>query len=67
MISTNTVSDRPKVMLRSVVGTTFMCDRPAPPATVGNRSTGMTSMQLNRNTQPKMVSASGAISLLVPW
>jgi len=67
MISRNTVSDMPKVTLRSVLGTTFMCERPALSAMVGNRSTGTRSMKLNRNTQQKMVSASGAISLLEPW
>ena len=33
----------------------------------GSRSTGTTSMKLNSRIQQKMVSASGAISLLVPW
>ncbi len=40
---------------------------PAPCAIAGSRSTGSRSMKLNRNTQQKIVSASGAISRLVPW
>ena len=52
--------------LMSVLGTTFRCVKPAPRATLGSRSTGIRSMKLKRNTQQKIVSASGAIRRLAP-
>ncbi len=57
----------PKVMFRSVLGTTFMCSKPMGSVSVAIRSTGSQSIMLNSSTQQKMVSASGAISLLLPW
>ncbi len=59
--------DIPKVMLRSVLGTTFMWLKPMGSASVDIRSTGSQSIELNSSTQQKIVSASGAISLLLPW
>ncbi len=67
MISTNTVRDSANVTFTSVLGTTFRCPMPNQLATFGSRSTGSRSIELNRKTQAKMVSASGAISLVVPW
>src|ERR1700728_674398 len=67
MIRTKTVIDIAKVALRSVLGTTLRCSSPAACAAAGSRSTGTRSMMLNSRIQQKMVSARGAISLLVPW
>ncbi len=67
MMRMKTVSDSANVAFRSVLGTTFRCSKPAPRAAAGSRSTGSRSMELNRNTQQKMVSASGAMRWLVPW
>ena len=53
-----------EVMLRSVDGTTFRCSRPTFWPITGSRSTGTMSMKLNSRIQQKMVSASGAMSLL---
>ena len=57
----------PKVMLTSVVGTTFMYSIPIDAPSSGIQSTGIRSMKFIRNTQTKMVRASGAIRLLFPW
>ena len=68
MISRNTVIDSPKVMLRSVLGTTFMYSISNSSLPIsGSRSTGTRSMKFIRNTQQKMVSASGASSFDGPW
>ena len=54
-------------MLRSVVGTTFMYSMPIATPISGSRSTGTRSMKFIRKIQQKIVSASGAMSLLEPW
>ena len=58
----------PSVMLRSVVGTTFEVLEAGLVADQRQQiHRHAASMKLNSRIQQKMVSASGAISLLVPW
>ncbi|MNF92598.1 hypothetical protein D3C85_1191320 [compost metagenome] len=70
MISANTDSAMPKVAFGSVVDTARKNTCSLPEATMaswGIQSTGIKSMAFIRNTQTKIVSASGAITGLRPW
>ena len=62
----NTESDIANVTLTSVVGTTFRYGTPTAPPRHGSQSTGIRSIRFMRKTHMKIVSASGAISLLWP-
>ncbi len=66
MMSANTAMAMPSVALTSVVGTTFWYLMPMATAVSGNQSTGTRSMRFMKKIHTNSVSASGAMSLLVP-
>src|SRR5690606_1010413 len=63
----NTAIDMPNVTLTSAVGTILRYSIPTRLPVNGSQSTGIRSMRFIRNNQTKIVRASGAISLLLPW